>query len=296
MIWDNLREEEFEGAIERSGGLCVIPLGCIEKHGQHLPVGTDYIEAMTITKAAAEIEDVVIFPVGAWLGEVSCFHAIKDPAKARLRGCIGIKQSTILTVLEELCDEIARNGFSKILIVNCHGGNTGILSHFLRCQSYEHKPYATMTAFAFSFPDMKPQNLLSTIMNRKSDFPYITKSDIETLKKYAETTYGGGHGDFRETAVILSADESLVAPDRYDAESGISTHRTDYLSAAGVRATNDWLANFPNSYEAYPPFDCTKTIGDAMVKVCAEKLAKTFKIIKENDDCVLSCQMKPKIN
>ena len=93
MIWDNLREEEFEGAIEKSGGLCVIPIGCVEKHGQHLPVGTDYIEAMTITKAAAEIEDVVIFPIGAWLGEVSCFHAFKDPGAVKLRGCIGIKQS-----------------------------------------------------------------------------------------------------------------------------------------------------------------------------------------------------------
>ena len=76
MIWYDLREEEFEGAIERSGGLCVIPLGCTEKHGQHLPVGTDYYEALTIVKKAAEIEDVVILPVEAWLGEVSPFHAI----------------------------------------------------------------------------------------------------------------------------------------------------------------------------------------------------------------------------
>ena len=81
----------------------------------------------------------------------------------------------------------------------------------------------------------------------------------------------------------MSTDESLVATDRYDAESGISNHRTDYLLAAGVRATNEWLANFPNSYEAFPPFGCSSAIGDAMVKVCAEKLAKTFKIIKENN-------------
>ena len=89
MIWDNLREEEFENAIKKSGGLCVIPIGCMEKHGQHLPVGADYIQALTVTRAAAEIEDVVIFPVGAWLGEVSCFHAFKDPGTAKLRGCIG---------------------------------------------------------------------------------------------------------------------------------------------------------------------------------------------------------------
>ncbi|MBQ2931988.1 MAG: creatininase family protein, partial [Clostridia bacterium] len=41
MLWEHLREEEFEDAVKRSGGVCVIPLGCIEKHGQHLPQGTD---------------------------------------------------------------------------------------------------------------------------------------------------------------------------------------------------------------------------------------------------------------
>ena len=294
MIWDNLREEEFEDAIKKSAGLCVIPIGCTEKHGQHLPVGTDYIEAMTIVKAAADIEDVVILPVGAWLGEVSCFHAFKDPGAVKLRGCIGIKQSTILTVLEELCDEIARNGFTKILLVNCHGGNIALLNHFLRCQSYEFKPYATMSTFAFSFPDMEPQKLISTLTLRKDEFPYITKDDIETLKRYAKTGYGGGHADFRETAVIMAYDESLVAKDRYDAEDGRSNHRTDYLKNAGISATNDWLANYPASYNGYPPEGCSKTIGDAMVKLCAEKLAKTFKIIKENDDCVRSAQMLPK--
>jgi creatinine amidohydrolase len=294
MIWDNLREEEFEGAIKSSGGLCVIPLGCLEKHGQHLPVGTDYIEAMTIVKAAAEIEDVVIFPVGAWLGEVSCFHSFSDPGAVRLRGCIGIKQSTILTVLEELCDEIARNGFNKILIVNNHGGNIHILNHFLRCQSYYPKPYATMLTFGFSFADMEPQRLLCRIMERREEFSYITKKDIEVLKKYSKTGYGGGHGDFRETAVVMAADESLVAKDRYDAECGISNGRTDYLKAWGIAATNDWLANYPASYNGFPPFECSKAIGEAMVKICAEKLAKKFKLIKEDGDCVRSAQMLPK--
>ena len=41
MLWENLREEEFKDAIKKSGGLCILPVGCLEKHGQHLPVGTD---------------------------------------------------------------------------------------------------------------------------------------------------------------------------------------------------------------------------------------------------------------
>lgn len=295
MLWEKLREEEFEGAIKTSGGLCVIPIGCIEKHGQHLPVGTDYIEAMTIATEAAKLEDVVIFPSGAWLGEVSCFHSFKNPGEARLRGCIGIKQSTILTVLEELCDEIARNGFRKILIVNCHGGNIAMLKHFIRCQTYENKPYATMSTFALDLPAMQPMKLIEIVRTRKEEFQFVTKSDIEALKKYAKTGYGGGHADFRETALILASTPSLVAEDRYDAENGFSNHRTDYLSEMGVDSVNCWLANYPNSYNGAPPFDCSETIGRAMVKVCAERLAKIFRTLKNDEDCILSAQMKERI-
>ncbi len=291
MIWDDLREEEFEGAIERSGGLCVIPLGCLEKHGQHLPVGTDYFEAVDTALEAAKLEDVVIFPVGAWLGEVSCFHAFEEPEKARLRGCIGIKQETVLRVLGELCDEIARNGFRKILILNCHGGNKALVSHFIRCQTYEKKGYATMATFALDFPALAPMRLIETLTVRKDDFPYITKSDIEVLKKYAKCGYGGGHADFRETALVMAHDRSLVAEYRYDAESGESTHRTDYLTELGVESANAWLANYPNSYQAYPPYGASESIGKAMLKICAERLAKIFKVIKDDEDCVLSADM-----
>ena len=62
MKWMELREEEFEEAVQRSGGLCVVPVGCFEMHGQHLPVGTDVYEAVAVAEKAAEMEDVVIFP------------------------------------------------------------------------------------------------------------------------------------------------------------------------------------------------------------------------------------------
>ncbi len=296
MLWENLREEEFEVAIHNSGGLCVLPLGCLEKHGQHLPVGTDYFEAMSIACAAAKIEDAVIFPSGAWLGEVSCFHAVKNPKDARLLGCIGIKQETLLRVLGELCDEIHRNGFRKILLVNGHGGNLSMLRHFLRTQTYEAKPYATLMTSAFAFRDIEPKRLCNTVGARKSDFSYLTEGDLEVLRRFAKTGTGGGHGDIRETSLVMQYEESLVAEDKYEAESGISNHRTDYLSDAGIESANAWLASFPASYEAYAPHGASKTIGRAMLTVCAERLAKIFKIIKEDEDCVRSASLLPQEN
>ena len=295
MLWENLREEEFDGAIEASGGLCVIPLGCLEKHGQHLPVGTDYFEAQSIVKYAAEREEVVIFQPGAWLGEVSCFHAFDNPEEMKLRGCIGIKQETLLRVLEELCDEIARNGFRKILIVNGHGGNTTLLRHFLRTQGYTKKNYATLVTSAFAFGDIAPKRLYNTVVQRKRDFSYLTDEDILTLRRFAQSGTGGGHADIRESCLVMDYDSSLVAQNRFDAESGKSNHRTDYLADAGVESVNSWLANYPSSYEALPPHGASSTIGRAMREVCVDRLAKIFELIKRDEDSVRSAQMLPKM-
>ena len=293
MLWENLREEEFEGAIDRSRGLCVIPMGCLEKHGQHLPVGTDYFEAVSIVKSAAEREDAVIFQPGAWLGEVSCFHAFDNPSEVKLRGCIGIKQETLLRVLEELCDEIARNGFRKILIVNGHGGNTAFLKHFLRCQSYNKKNYATLVTSAFAFGEIAPKRLYNTLIQRKKEFRYVTEDDFKTLKHFAESGTGGGHADIRETCLVMDYDESLVSPDRYDAECGESNHRTDYLAALGIESVNSWLANYPASYEALPPHGASATIGRAMKEICIGRLSGIFELLKRDEDSVRSAQMLP---
>ena len=291
MLWEKLREEEFENAIERSGGVCIIPMGCLEKHGQHLPVGTDHLETESIIEAALKKEEAVLFPSCAWFGEVSCFHACKDPEKYKLRGCVGLKQQTLLTLLSELCDEIGRNGFKKILIVNGHGGNTALLKHFLRCQSYESKSYATMVTSAFAFSEIDPKRLYKTVTANKKAYSYLTETDMETLRRFSESGAGGGHADIRETSLIMDIDESLVAPDRYTAESGVSTKMTDTLTRLGVEVSGGWLLDFPNSYEAYPPIGASATIGRAMKEVCANRLAGIIKAIKEDVCAKMAAEM-----
>ena len=293
MLWEALREEEFEKAIEKSGGLCVIPLGCLEKHGQHLPVGTDVYIAESVVEAAAKLEDVVILHAGPWLGEVSTFHQDADPAAVHRMGCIGIKQETILQVLGELCDEVARNGFRKVLILSSHGGNVSMLDHFMRCQTYEKKNYATMWAWAVDDDLTTPEPLLHQIRSRRAEFPMITEKDIEVLEGWLPTGYGGGHADFRETALVMADRPGLVAEDRYEAEDGRRNGRADTLLQEGLRLANAWYASSPNCYSGLPPHGCSIGIGQAMKKINAERLARIFKRIKENEDCIRIADMLP---
>lgn len=293
MLWEALREEEFPGAIEKSGGLCVIPIGCLEKHGQHLPVGTDVYIAEAVVEEAARLEDVVVLRAGPWLGEVSTFHQDKDPAAVRRMGCIGIKQETLLRILEELCDEVARNGFRKVLILSSHGGNVAMLDHFLRCQTYEKKNYATMWAWAVDDPLTEPEPLLGEILSRREEFPMITDRDIAVLESWLPTGYGGGHADFREAAMVMAKHPGLVAEDRYDAEDGRHDPRANALLQEGLRLANSWYAGSPNCYSGLPPYGCSAGIGQAMLKINAERLARIFRRVKENEDCIRIADLLP---
>ena len=288
MLWENLREEEFEGAIKTSGGLCIIPIGCIEKHGQHLPVGTDMFIARRIIEDATKVEDAMVFDVGAWMGEVSGFHANPTPETTRTRGCISITQELMLNILTELCNEIYRNGFNKILFVNAHGGNRPILNHFLRCQSYTKKPYALMWTEANNSWETEADALLKAYKERPEFLNMLTEEDIKTLEKWVkiDPDYGGGHADFRETALTIAYDKDLVAEDRYDAESGLSTHKGDYLEDEGVNIRGAWGKNFPNSYEGIAPHGASATIGEAMYKIHVERIIRIIKKLKTEDTCL----------
>jgi creatinine amidohydrolase len=288
MIWEHLREDEFPEAVKRSGGLCVMVLGCLEKHGQHLPVGTDSLKGDGIVKEAAKMEDVVIFPTTMWLGNVMGAHALPDPERLSKHGFIGINPHTLLTVLEELCDEIARNGFKKILLLNSHGGNTILLDYFIKAQCYKHKDYATMWTGAYFLPELAPEKVLGIVKSRPGDFDMLTDADYETLEKFAKEAPGlsTGHGALCETALVYGTYPDTVNPDRFEAECGLSTHRADYLAAEQIKFGYSWSSNYPNHLNGLNPVGCTETIGKAMVKICAERLARIFKMLKEDEECL----------
>ena len=287
MKWEYLREEEFKGAIERSGGLCVMVLGCLEKHGQHLPVGTDSLKGDKIAELAAEKADVMMFPTTMWLGDVSSSHIFENPDKHEKHGFIGMNPKTLLTVLEELCDEIHRNGFTKILLCTSHGGNTGLVSLFHRSQFYKKKKYAVMSCKAYDFKEqLQPGNIAKIARENPDYLPMITEEDLKTLDRFAETGTGGGHGDFKETMLVHGTYPELVATDRFEACDGNSTNRLTFPKGSGITSYATWLANYPTVLSGYPSTGCTETIGQAAVKLSVDRLADIFTQVK-NDNKVL---------
>ena len=287
MNWEFLRSDEMQAAIEKSGGLCVLPIGCTERHGPHMPLGTDSLQVKVHAEMAAEIEDAVIFPTAMWLGDMVGVHG--HPRGAEINhGAICLNPQTLLTILEELCDEIARNGFRKILIVNCHGGNTSMLSFFLRAQGYKNKNYATMVTNSYDKVIGKAPAIYEHFMENRAEYPMLTDADMAVLKDFAERPdgFGGGHAHFMETAWIMGAYPGLIAEDRFELENGYSTGRSKHLQELGVSVTRQWAADYPYAYSGHPSTGCTETIGQAFNLYCAKRLAKIYKVLKEDEECV----------
>ena len=61
MRWDYIVSGEFNKYVEESKGVCILPLGCVEHHAKHLPLGQD-VFSYKLAEMAAEKERVVIFP------------------------------------------------------------------------------------------------------------------------------------------------------------------------------------------------------------------------------------------
>src|SRR5215469_6699043 len=60
--WEELTGPDFIEAIHRAQGTCVLPFGILEKHGPHLPLGTDLLDVRYASLHAAEQQYAVVFP------------------------------------------------------------------------------------------------------------------------------------------------------------------------------------------------------------------------------------------
>ncbi len=264
MLWENLREEEFEGAIEKSKGLCILPVGCLEKHGQHLPVGTEFIHISEIAKKATEKEYAVVFPT-MYFGEKT--------GAGEFRGTVIFSAELRLNILKETCKEIYRNGFDKILIYNGHGGNRDMISFFSRSLLYEKTPYSVFD-YSLGADFATPKKLLS------ENFDYLTKEDRKILQDYNDKRKRFGHACFVETGWVYGVRPETVRLDKIAQESGESAHVFDEFAERKINSPFAWMADYPNSYQGDAHEGMNERIARAMVDCSTDRLSEVIAFLK----------------
>jgi creatinine amidohydrolase len=257
MLWENLTVVQFEEAVVSTKRVCVLPVGCLEKHGDHLPLGTDMMIARAVVEKTADIEPFIIFPYYVF-GQVS---EVKHYA-----GTVALSGEMQMRLLNEVCKEIRRNGFDKIILANGHGGNNNWLKYFVQTMLDERKDYVVYT---YDLWELTPEQHI-----------YL-ETNFETPADY-------GHADHMETSEIMHINPSLVYMDRLNPGEWKSKAMASWLAEEKLSTGIHWYSEFPNQIAGDPSLS-TAEYGKAYIDFCAANFAKTIQRMK-NDEIVLELQ------
>ena len=241
--WEELTAADFREGIQRAQGTCLLPFGILEKHGPHLPLGTDLLDVRYAALHAAEKEYAIVFPE-YYFGQIA--EARHQP------GTIAYSRELQLTLLQETTDEMARNGCKKVIIVNGHGGNESLLPYFAQTQLYKVHDYVV-----YVFDRRSPET---------GGPPKKTSTDM--------------HAGESETSKMMIARPDTVHLDRAASESGADQHRQNLPE--GVYTGIWWYARFPNHYSGDGSV-ATKELGEYQMNWWIDSVAKAIHAIKADD-------------
>jgi creatinine amidohydrolase len=243
--WDELTASDWPKALEMSGGTAILPIGILEKHGPHAPIGSDLIQVREWAVRATKQEYAVVFP-DYFYGQI--YEAKHQP------GAFALPSRLVWELLEATCDEIARNGFKKIVIINGHGGNPNFLHFFIQAQLEKRRDYVVYLYDPVADPAVTEQ------LNK------IRKSDAATDQ----------HAGERETSVLMYLRPELVKKDLATSQSGENQKRDPLPELyTGIW----WYASYPNHY-AGDGSVATKELGQLVTEQRIASIVKALKTIK----------------
>jgi len=178
-LWENLTMPGLE-ALRQQTQTVILPLGSLEEHGPHLPLGTDTFHAMEVARRVGLLRPVVVAPP---LFYGMCRSTREHP------GTVSISGDTLRTILLAVGREFYRQRMRRLVFISGHAGGTHI-SAILEAgeQLLAELPEARIAVV----------NLLDLLREVVVDQPDLVK------------TPGDSHAGEVETAIMMAAYPHLV--------------------------------------------------------------------------------------
>ena len=244
--WEELTAADFAKAVGQAQGTCILPIGILEKHGPHLPLGTDLINVRYVSLAAAKQEYAVVFPE-YYFGQI--FEAKHEP------GTIAYSAKIQMELLQETTDEMARNGCKKIVIANGHGGNENLLPYFAQTQLDSRHDYVV---YIMPLPE------------------HLDQPGRPAAKDPADM-----HAGETETSHVMVSRPDLIHMDRAKDESGADQKRLNLPDTLYTAIW--WYARFPNHYSG-DGARATKELGEFDMKEWTSELVTALRAVKADSE------------
>jgi creatinine amidohydrolase len=245
MRWEELTSPEID-VLDRDRTVVILPIGSVEQHGQHMPMGTDSYLAHGVCLATAERAtggEIAVLPP-PWYG-FSRHHM-------RFAGSITLSADTLMRLVGDIVDSIIQHGFRRVILVNGHGGNVGVvdvLASTIGARHYGKTRFAGVNYWQLA---------------------------ADAIREIRRSKPGGtGHACEFETAVMLHLYRELVKMERAVTlypDTGSSYLSTDLFGGSKVRTYLDFK-DLSSSGTLGDPSLATAEQGKRFLDACVGALA-----------------------
>ena len=120
-FWADLKSPDFSG-LDLARTIAVLPVAAIEQHGPHLPLNVDATLVEGVIAAAQPhlpADLPILFLPTQSVG--------LSPEHTAFAGTLTLKAGTVISLWTELAESVARSGIKKLVLLNAHGGQVGLL-------------------------------------------------------------------------------------------------------------------------------------------------------------------------
>jgi creatinine amidohydrolase len=223
-------------ALDRARYATLLPVGAVEAHGPHLPLGTDCVIAEAMAAAAAERLDrrgltALLLPALAYTAA---------PFAAAFPGTLSLRPETVTETVVDIGRSLATAGFPLLAIANAHFDPTHV--HALRAAVDE---LGKEGKIAVAFPDLTRRALAARLTD--------------------EFRSGACHAGRYEGSLVLASRPDLV---REDVRRELPPHPISLTAAMREGKTTFAEAGGPDAYFG-DPAAASREEGEATLDVLA---------------------------
>lgn len=127
MSWPDYDEQVTRGAV------VILPVGALEQHGPHLPMGTDAIFARKMAEAVADEIDGLVLP--------TINYGYKSQSRSgggqTFPGTTSLDGKTLIMLVQDIIRELARHGVQRMLVLDGHYENQWFLTEAIELAQRE---------------------------------------------------------------------------------------------------------------------------------------------------------------